>query len=118
MSAADPLAPMPPLRRPLAWLLAALVAGYRRVFSPLLPPACRFHPSCSQYALLALHAHPVYRAVPLIVWRLLRCQPLCAGGVDFPPAGRFGPTDGTLGLTEGPACDSHPHPHPHQHPVP
>lgn len=107
MTTADPLAPMPPPRRPVAWLLAALVAGYRRLLSPLLPPACRFHPSCSQYALLALSGHPVYRALPLIAWRLLRCQPLCAGGVDFPPPGRFGPTEGGSD-----ACPSHAHHHP------
>lgn len=81
---------LPPLRRPLARGFALLVRGYRRWLSPLLPPSCRFHPSCSQYAMLALATHRLPRALALTAWRLLRCQPLCAGGVDFPPAGPYG----------------------------
>lgn len=76
--------------RPLARVLLALVGWYRRRLSPLLPPACRFHPSCSRYAVMALHTHRTHRALLLIGWRLLRCQPLCKGGIDYPPAGPFG----------------------------
>ncbi|HYO71618.1 MAG TPA: membrane protein insertion efficiency factor YidD [Archangium sp.] len=70
---------------PLAWLLALPIRFYRRFLSPLLPPACRFHPSCSSYALQALHKHGVLRGVRLIVWRLLRCQPFHPGGFDPVP---------------------------------
>lgn len=75
-------------RRPLAWLFDRLLAGYQRWLSPLLPPACRFHPSCSEYARLSLAEHHLPRAMALIVWRLLRCQPLCAGGHDPVPPRR------------------------------
>jgi uncharacterized protein len=70
---------------PLAWLLALPIRFYRRFLSPLLPPACRFHPSCSSYALQALHKHGALRGVRLIVWRLLRCQPFHPGGFDPVP---------------------------------
>ncbi|HEX5748034.1 MAG TPA: membrane protein insertion efficiency factor YidD [Archangium sp.] len=70
---------------PLAWLLALPIRFYRRFLSPLLPPACRFHPSCSSYALQALHKHGALRGVRLILWRLLRCQPFHPGGFDPVP---------------------------------
>lgn len=76
--------------RGLAWLLSLPLVGYRRWLSPLLPPACRFEPSCSQYALWALATHRPPRALLLVAWRLLRCQPLCAGGIDWPPPGPHG----------------------------
>lgn len=70
---------------PLAWLLALPIRFYKRFISPLLPPACRFHPSCSSYALEALHKHGALRGVRLTVWRLLRCQPFHPGGFDPVP---------------------------------
>ncbi|MFE8603953.1 membrane protein insertion efficiency factor YidD [Archangium violaceum] len=70
---------------PLAWLLALPIRFYRRFLSPLLPPACRFHPSCSSYALQALHKHGGLRGSRLILWRLLRCQPFHPGGFDPVP---------------------------------
>ena len=66
------------IRRVLMWL----VRGYRRRISPLLPVACRFTPTCSEYALDCLRMLPLHRAMPRIVWRILRCQPLCRGGYD------------------------------------
>lgn len=60
---------------------------YRRLLSPLLPPACRFHPSCSQYALDALTTHGPVRGAWLAARRLLRCHPFHPGGLDpVPPA--------------------------------
>jgi len=70
---------------PLAWLLALPIRFYRRFLSPLLPPACRFHPSCSVYALQALQKHGAFRGTRLILWRLLRCQPFHPGGFDPVP---------------------------------
>ncbi len=70
---------------PIALPLLGLLAAYRRWLSPLLPAACRFEPSCSQYAVDALHEHAAPRALALIVWRLLRCQPLSRGGCDPVP---------------------------------
>jgi putative membrane protein insertion efficiency factor len=58
------------------------VRGYQVGLGWLLGGQCRFHPSCSFYALDALRTKPAWRAVGMIVWRILRCQPLCKGGDD------------------------------------
>lgn len=50
--------------------------------SPFLPPMCRFHPSCSVYAIEALEHFPLHRALWLIVRRVVKCQPLHPGGFD------------------------------------
>jgi putative membrane protein insertion efficiency factor len=70
---------------PLAYLLALPIRLYKRWLSPLLPPACRFHPTCSVYALEALQKHGALRGLRLILWRLLRCQPFHPGGFDPVP---------------------------------
>jgi putative membrane protein insertion efficiency factor len=74
----------------LVFLLTLPIRAYRLLLSPLLPPVCRFHPSCSRYALAALHAHGPWRGTFLMVRRLSRCQPFHPGGVDPvpPPEGR------------------------------
>ncbi len=58
---------------------------YQLLVSPLLRPGtCKFHPSCSDYAALAIGKHGVLRGIPLASWRLLRCNPWSHGGVDYP----------------------------------
>lgn len=66
-------------------LLVALIRGYQRVLSPALPPACRFYPSCSQYALEAVSRHGAIRGGWLAVRRLARCHPFNPGGFDPVP---------------------------------
>ena len=63
----------------------ACIRFYRRFISPLLPPACRFTPTCSAYALEAIARHGLVKGGALACWRLLRCQPLCKGGYDPVP---------------------------------
>ena len=63
----------------------ALLRLYKRGISPLLPKSCRFHPTCSEYAMEAIERHGVLRGGWLTVKRLVRCQPFCAGGVDPVP---------------------------------
>jgi uncharacterized protein len=76
--------------------LMAAVAGYRRFISPLLPPRCRFEPSCSAYALEALRVHGAVRGLWLAVARIARCQPFNPGGYDpVPPRGSRRRTSGT-----------------------
>ncbi|HWM91401.1 MAG TPA: membrane protein insertion efficiency factor YidD [Thermoanaerobaculia bacterium] len=68
------------MTRVAVWLLEL----YKRRISPLLPPACRFTPTCSEYARLALLKHGLARGSALATWRLLRCHPFHPGGVDLP----------------------------------
>jgi hypothetical protein len=74
-------------------LVALLIRLYQWTVSPLLGPACRFHPSCSQYALEALLRFGVLRGSALGVKRLARCHPWHPGGFDPVPAagGRTAP---------------------------
>ena len=58
---------------------------YKRLISPLLPPACRYVPSCSEYAAEAVARHGVFQGTLLAGWRLLRCNPLTRGGYDPVP---------------------------------
>ncbi|OGV51902.1 MAG: membrane protein insertion efficiency factor YidD [Lentisphaerae bacterium GWF2_52_8] len=69
----------------LAYLLIGSVKLYRICLSPLVPPCCRFTPSCSEYALEALYRHGALQGGLLAVWRILRCQPWCDGGCDPVP---------------------------------
>jgi putative membrane protein insertion efficiency factor len=70
------------LREIPARIVILPIRGYQLVLSPLLPRACRYHPSCSQYAVDAVRQYGVFRGVVLATWRLLRCNPLSDGGYD------------------------------------
>lgn len=63
-------------------LVLSLLRGYKRWFSPLLPPACRFHPTCSEYALQAVERYGVGRGSWLALKRIARCHPFHPGGLD------------------------------------
>jgi len=69
----------------LTRLLLLLIAAYKRLLSPWLRSRCRFHPTCSAYARVAIARFGPLRGGMLAVWRILRCQPLCAGGLDPVP---------------------------------
>ena len=92
----------PGQRSTVARALLAAVRAYRRWISPVRPPACRFTPSCSAYAIAALERHGAVRGGWLTTRRLLRCGPWHPGGHDpVPPAvglidnGRSGSAPGT-----------------------
>ncbi len=68
----------------IARLLVAALVGYKRWISPLLPQACRFTPTCSEYARMAVAKYGAGRGTVLAVGRLLRCHPFHPGGVDYP----------------------------------
>ena len=70
---------------PGARAAAALLAAYKRFVSPLLPPACRFHPTCSEYAREAILRHGLLRGTWLTIRRLGRCHPFHPGGFDPVP---------------------------------
>jgi len=66
-------------------LLIGPLKLYRYLVSPLLGPCCRFHPSCSTYAIEAITHHGVLRGARLALWRLARCHPWHPGGFDPVP---------------------------------
>jgi len=59
-----------------------LVRCYQRCLSPLIPPCCRFEPTCSSYAVEAFRKKGLLRGFLLTAWRILRCNPWCKGGYD------------------------------------
>ena len=73
-------------------IVVAPVRLYQRAISPALPQRCKYHPSCSQYAVTAIRRFGILRGLVLTAWRLLRCNPWSHGGVDFVEDQRvFGP---------------------------
>jgi hypothetical protein len=69
------------LARPLIWL----VRGYQLFISPFVPPSCRFHPTCSHYAIEALQKHGAVKGFWLALRRIARCHPWHPGGHDPVP---------------------------------
>ncbi|NMO90264.1 membrane protein insertion efficiency factor YidD [Actinomycetospora sp. TBRC 11914] len=87
-----------------ARVVLALLGFYRRWISPMFLPHCRFHPSCSAYAVEAVSVHGVLRGTALALVRLLKCAPWHPGGLDpVPPRRPRAPDD---------VAASGPEPHP------
>jgi putative membrane protein insertion efficiency factor len=66
-------------------LALALIRFYQKAVSPWFPPACRYYPSCSSYAIEAVERYGLFRGAVLAAKRLLRCHPFHAGGYDPVP---------------------------------
>jgi len=75
-------------------IAVGLLRGYKRWISSLFPPACRYLPTCSEYAMEAIDLHGVLRGSWMAGWRILRCHPFAKGGYD--PVSRL--------KSEGVAC--------------
>jgi uncharacterized protein len=73
------------LAAPLRWVILALILVYRGTVGQLLVGRCRFHPTCSAYALEAVRIHGALKGSALSAWRVLRCSPLTSGGLDPVP---------------------------------
>lgn len=69
------------MRRALLWL----IHGYQNWVSPMLPSACRFQPTCSEYGYQAIAKYGIIRGGAMAVWRVLRCNPFNKGGYDPVP---------------------------------
>ncbi|MGU9977582.1 MAG: membrane protein insertion efficiency factor YidD [Candidatus Oxydemutatoraceae bacterium WSBS_2016_MAG_OTU14] len=66
-------------------ILVTFVKAYRYCISPMLQPHCRFIPSCSEYTIVALQKHGLWRGLNLAVRRVCRCHPGSAGGIEEVP---------------------------------
>ncbi|ADU96444.1 membrane protein insertion efficiency factor YidD [Thermovibrio ammonificans] len=65
-------------------LVIALIKFYQRYISPLTPGTCRYYPTCSSYAIMAVEKYGLLKGGVKAVWRVLRCNPFSRGGVDYP----------------------------------
>lgn len=65
-------------------ILILLVRLYQLTLSPYLGGQCRFHPTCSRYAVMALEKHGAVVGTAKTMWRLARCHPFSKGGIDYP----------------------------------
>ncbi|MEE1049810.1 MAG: membrane protein insertion efficiency factor YidD [Clostridia bacterium] len=65
-------------------LLISLIKFYQKRISPLKKPCCRFYPSCSQYAVMAIEKYGVFIGTGKAIWRIIRCNPFSKGGIDYP----------------------------------
>ncbi|HEX9740488.1 MAG TPA: membrane protein insertion efficiency factor YidD [Ignavibacteriaceae bacterium] len=63
-------------------LFILLIKGYQKIISPVLPPSCRFYPTCSEYGIEAIEKYGVIKGSFMAAWRILRCNPLSKGGYD------------------------------------
>ncbi|MHB1254014.1 MAG: membrane protein insertion efficiency factor YidD [Candidatus Humimicrobiaceae bacterium] len=63
-------------------VLILIIRGYKKVISPLIPPSCRFYPTCSTYAIQALEKHGIIKGSIKALYRILRCNPFNKGGYD------------------------------------
>ncbi|MEI6763880.1 MAG: membrane protein insertion efficiency factor YidD [Actinomycetes bacterium] len=64
-------------------ILILTLRGYQKFISPFFAPRCKYYPSCSQYSIDAIRAYGSIRGIAMTAWRLLRCNPLSHGGVDY-----------------------------------
>lgn len=72
--------------------MIAFIKAYKKELSPLMPPACRFFPTCSVYAVESIEKFGPVKGAVLTAWRLMRCNPLAGYGTDYPrwpPPGWF-----------------------------
>jgi putative membrane protein insertion efficiency factor len=70
-------------------IFLAPITLYQRFISPALPARCKYHPTCSAYAVEAIRTYGVARGLVLAAWRVLRCNPWSDGGVDYPSGQRL-----------------------------
>ena len=70
------------MKRGLTAIVLGVIAAYQRWISPAFPRRCKYHPTCSAYAVQAVRELGPFRGSIVAAWRLLRCNPLSDGGID------------------------------------
>jgi len=70
------------MKKLVTFVIVGIIKFYRLFISPLKPPSCRFIPTCSEYALMAIEKYGVARGVLMTIRRILRCHPFHPGGYD------------------------------------
>lgn len=94
------------LRTSVVWLLVAPIRAYQVAISPMTPATCKFHPTCSAYAVTSLRRHGPVKGFLLAGYRVCRCHPWQAGGLDpVPPKGAWRPDITADGRTVIPDTD-------------
>jgi putative membrane protein insertion efficiency factor len=92
----------------LTWALIIVIRFYQLTISRLLPPSCRFHPSCSAYGLQAMKVHGALKGTLLTAARLGRCNPWNDGGIDpVPDHGRWKPDVDRMGEPRSETMSGH-----------
>ncbi|UDM31751.1 membrane protein insertion efficiency factor YidD [Lentilactobacillus laojiaonis] len=66
-------------------ILIFLVKGYKKIISPILPPSCRYYPTCSSYMITAIKKHGAFLGTIMGIARIIRCNPFVKGGYDEVP---------------------------------
>jgi len=69
----------------MRWMALKLIRGYQLVISPMLPPSCRYVPTCSEYSLEAIERYGILKGGWMTVRRIGRCHPFAKGGLDPVP---------------------------------
>ncbi|HHU20225.1 MAG TPA: membrane protein insertion efficiency factor YidD [Bacilli bacterium] len=69
----------------MKWLLLKIIGFYRKYISPMTPPSCRFHPTCSEYGMTAISRFGAFKGSFLTIVRMLKCNPFHSGGFDPVP---------------------------------
>ena len=94
------------IRTVLTWVAVAPIRGYQLFISPYTPASCRYHPTCSAYGVKEMRRHGPVKGTLLTTYRLARCNPWTAGGLDpVPQRGAWRPDITTDGRTAIPLID-------------
>jgi len=67
----------------MKYIFIYAIRGYQKFISPFFAPRCKYYPTCSQYSIDAIREYGSIRGIAMTAWRLVRCNPLSHGGVDY-----------------------------------